>query len=162
MIAPARRSRSTATASARAILSFIVNDPLRVGRPATSIKSLIDTRTRWRGPCASLRITAISAARAARRAPSASTATKAFSADCVASRRANAASMTPTGDTWRRAIRDAISVASSRLSSLSLASRCLPVQRRTFGPPSLLRVSRRRRDPRISKMIYGPGPSRPP
>src|SRR5215475_12183466 len=44
-IAPAFRNRSTDGASARATLSFIVNEPYCAGRPATSIKSLTETGT---------------------------------------------------------------------------------------------------------------------
>ncbi len=91
--------------------SLYSSDPLVVGSPFTSNRSLIEIGTPCSAPSASPRMTAASASCAAAIAISRVTSTYAFSAGLMASMRSSIARVSSTGDNFFARMAAAISVA---------------------------------------------------
>ncbi len=122
MIAPAWRSLAITAASALATLSTRIFEWQVVGRPATSMMSLMPTGTPCSGPRTRPAAISVSAARAASIAASASSRMKACSFGSSRSMRASSAVSSSTGERRRAANSRAASAAVSQCSSLTARS----------------------------------------
>ena len=123
IIAPAPRSRDTHTASAAAMLSIRIFEWQVVGRPATSMMSLMPTGTPCKGPRGRPEAISASAARAAASTASASSRMKACSFGSSRPMRCNSAVVNSTGDSSRAAMARAAAAAVSQCRSVIGRSR---------------------------------------
>jgi hypothetical protein len=165
-MAPAPRSRATHTASAVAILSIKILEWHVVGRPATSMMSLMPTGTPCSGPRRQPAAISASAALAASIAASPSRRMNTCSFGSRRSIRSSSAVINSTGESFRPAMARAASDAESQWRSLTARLRCASAARvrraDRSAPSSWLRrrspVQRRRQ--RLRGIPPAPCPAR--